>query len=144
MFNIFFLMIRRPPRSTLFPYTTLFRSIQRDLPALQNQFAYTKSIGTTDALVKFSADIATNLDDANTVAVQALLLDFSKAFDRMRPDLALEKLLSFNLNPTLVRAVHSFFDNRKQRVKYQKRLSVYDRCQIGVPQGAAETYEICR
>src|SRR3712207_8514150 len=25
-FNYFFLMIRRPPRSTLFPYTTLFRS----------------------------------------------------------------------------------------------------------------------
>src|SRR6266511_6123629 len=24
--HIFFLMIRRPPRSTLFPYTTLFRS----------------------------------------------------------------------------------------------------------------------
>src|SRR2546429_8920902 len=33
----FFLMIRRPPRSTLFPYTTLFRSflarIQAELPA---------------------------------------------------------------------------------------------------------------
>src|SRR2546428_350723 len=26
----FFLMIRRPPRSTLFPYTTLFRSYQGD------------------------------------------------------------------------------------------------------------------
>src|SRR2546430_17736783 len=25
-FSLFFLMIRRPPRSTLFPYTTLFRS----------------------------------------------------------------------------------------------------------------------
>src|SRR5256885_3269826 len=25
----FFLMIRRPPRSTLFPYTTLFRSLAR-------------------------------------------------------------------------------------------------------------------
>src|SRR5882757_10388664 len=25
-FYVFFLMIRRPPRSTLFPYTTLFRS----------------------------------------------------------------------------------------------------------------------
>src|SRR2546428_8411067 len=25
-FRFFFLMIRRPPRSTLFPYTTLFRS----------------------------------------------------------------------------------------------------------------------
>src|SRR5438876_12155607 len=27
-FSFFFLMIRRPPRSTLFPYTTLFRSNQ--------------------------------------------------------------------------------------------------------------------
>src|SRR6266581_8015472 len=26
---VFFLMIRRPPRSTLFPYTTLFRSCPR-------------------------------------------------------------------------------------------------------------------
>src|SRR2546427_12079829 len=30
----FFLMIRRPPRSTLFPYTTLFRSVFELLPAL--------------------------------------------------------------------------------------------------------------
>src|SRR5688572_33035110 len=30
LFIFFFLMIRRPPRSTLFPYTTLFRSI--DIP----------------------------------------------------------------------------------------------------------------
>src|SRR3712207_6951452 len=31
----FFLMIRRPPRSTLFPYTTLFRSLLRDRLALE-------------------------------------------------------------------------------------------------------------
>src|SRR2546422_10671387 len=32
VFLFFFLMIRRPPRSTLFPYTTLFRSrILRDI-----------------------------------------------------------------------------------------------------------------
>src|SRR2546430_8639069 len=30
--SFFFLMIRRPPRSTLFPYTTLFRSITPDSP----------------------------------------------------------------------------------------------------------------
>src|SRR3712207_8329256 len=35
MFCFFFLMIRRPPRSTLFPYTTLFRS--RGLPLLPGQ-----------------------------------------------------------------------------------------------------------
>src|SRR3712207_8900178 len=28
MLLLFFLMIRRPPRSTLFPYTTLFRSLR--------------------------------------------------------------------------------------------------------------------
>src|SRR6266496_6748508 len=30
VFDFFFLMIRRPPRSTLFPYTTLFRSKDSD------------------------------------------------------------------------------------------------------------------
>src|SRR3712207_7989931 len=37
----FFLMIRRPPRSTLFPYTTLFRSIQ----ARETCVAHGPSIG---------------------------------------------------------------------------------------------------
>src|SRR6266705_6241838 len=32
VFVFFFLMIRRPPRSTLFPYTTLFRSPPRAPP----------------------------------------------------------------------------------------------------------------
>src|SRR3712207_8162206 len=38
--SFFFLMIRRPPRSTLFPYTTLFRSVRpapRPLPAAQTE-----------------------------------------------------------------------------------------------------------
>src|SRR3712207_7284125 len=35
-FYIFFLMIRRPPRSTLFPYTTLFRS-ERALDAVRQR-----------------------------------------------------------------------------------------------------------
>src|SRR5688572_33334574 len=49
----FFLMIRRPPRSTLFPYTTLFRSRARvlgvqprhqlDIPALRAPFQDRKS-----------------------------------------------------------------------------------------------------
>src|SRR5258707_14368931 len=39
-FLFFFLMIRRPPRSTLFPYTTLFRSLDRQIAGL---FALEKS-----------------------------------------------------------------------------------------------------
>src|SRR5205085_10051809 len=33
IFYFFFLMIRRPPRSTLFPYTTLFRSRLQEIPS---------------------------------------------------------------------------------------------------------------
>src|SRR3712207_8516781 len=41
----FFLMIRRPPRSTLFPYTTLFRSRRRRQPACSNRPAWTSRRG---------------------------------------------------------------------------------------------------
>src|SRR3989442_11816614 len=34
--RFFFLMIRRPPRSTLFPYTTLFRSRIDEIPQMWN------------------------------------------------------------------------------------------------------------
>src|SRR3712207_2492332 len=34
---LFFLMIRRPPRSTLFPYTTLFRSAKGYTPTVFNE-----------------------------------------------------------------------------------------------------------
>src|SRR2546422_3169434 len=32
-------MIRRPPRSTLFPYTTLFRSLAEGLPGVESHLA---------------------------------------------------------------------------------------------------------
>src|SRR5262249_59584315 len=41
----FFLMIRRPPRSTLFPYTTLFRSLG---PAVDDQLGHAGADGGRD------------------------------------------------------------------------------------------------
>src|SRR5256885_3508889 len=40
MFVFFFLMIRRPPRSTLFPYTTLFRSTGPDLDLVTDWYVW--------------------------------------------------------------------------------------------------------
>src|SRR5205823_12688973 len=37
-FFLFFLMIRRPPRSTLFPYTTLFRSLFQGYLNIYNNY----------------------------------------------------------------------------------------------------------
>src|SRR2546429_6411419 len=47
MYVFFFLMIRRPPRSTLFPYTTLFRSLRLRVEADDHRLV---GIGLQDAL----------------------------------------------------------------------------------------------
>src|ERR1022692_799864 len=44
----FFLMIRRPPRSTLFPYTTLFRSGRTTSPPCRDGACLRKRAGTPD------------------------------------------------------------------------------------------------
>src|SRR2546427_4742783 len=41
----FFLMIRRPPRSTLFPYTTLFRSLDAALDAAKGRWERALCLG---------------------------------------------------------------------------------------------------
>src|SRR5438105_14476740 len=49
---LFFLMIRRPPRSTLFPYTTLFRSTRPgrvDVPAVAEQLDPLAEVGADPA-----------------------------------------------------------------------------------------------
>src|SRR5258708_22445662 len=60
LFVFFFLMIRRPPRSTLFPYTTLFRSNspvpipKTAKPASQAQFPSTGLRGGGGELLIFA------------------------------------------------------------------------------------------
>src|SRR5208283_6234327 len=47
LLRFFFLMIRRPPRSTLFPYTTLFRSwdiAAPDMPGIVEQ-SFARAVG---------------------------------------------------------------------------------------------------
>src|SRR5256885_9858199 len=49
----FFLMIRRPPRSTLFPYTTLFRSEELiDFEGLEQHRLQTFLRGADDAVIR--------------------------------------------------------------------------------------------
>src|SRR5205809_2746715 len=72
---LFFLMLRRPPRSTLFPYTTLFRSVR----ALLRRAARTDGRGI-DArrLLAAGADLAGGGVTAALVQVDGL----AKTLDR--------------------------------------------------------------
>src|SRR2546425_5858364 len=47
-------MIRRPPRSTLFPYTTLFRSVERDLGPVRF-VAHTTDEGVFQSLLRWKS-----------------------------------------------------------------------------------------
>src|SRR3712207_8657930 len=72
-------MIRRPPRSTLFPYTTLFRSAVGLQPHLGNQTAHQRLTGFRQALV--AADLP--VDPALEVPVRRLnRADGAAALDR--------------------------------------------------------------
>src|SRR2546430_16382765 len=61
-FVFFFLMIRRPPRSTLFPYTTLFRSAKGSQSAPQS--------GADEAGEGAEAPVAKTRHSANGVSVK--------------------------------------------------------------------------
>src|SRR2546426_5479395 len=61
----FFLMIRRPPRSTLFPYTTLFRSHVRQIARIME--------GLEDYFVQVQPDVVVVVGDVNSTLAAALV-----------------------------------------------------------------------
>src|SRR3712207_2209235 len=82
---IFFLMIRRPPRSTLFPYTTLFRSPYR-LPRRQELPVRRQQLGQGAGVVEG--------DEPDPPAQ----LSFSTISSRTRPDRKSTRLNSSHAN----------------------------------------------
>src|SRR3712207_7600377 len=78
-------MIRRPPRSTLFPYTTLFRSIQ-NLPSADQ--------ATKDDLTRLVAQLVDLLEHVPSESVG----DAAKVFKRVEADRKSTRLNSSHAN----------------------------------------------
>src|SRR3712207_8932200 len=69
----FFLMIRRPPRSTLFPYTTLFRSIVGIIKKTENYSKDNYDFKGSGVIVSSDGYIVTNnhiIKDAKEINVK--------------------------------------------------------------------------
>src|SRR5438067_10567940 len=79
LFFFFFLMIRRPPRSTLFPYTTLFRSCLRrgNFTSEGHRICMKKIVAES-----FKRPITKEQSKDTGMAMVLLLLLFSGAFKR--------------------------------------------------------------
>src|SRR3989449_7057094 len=70
LFLFFFLMIRRPPRSTLFPYTTLFRSWGRVQRNLGHAGRMIRHLPNRHGLLAAGAELGPDFGDRRVVAEQ--------------------------------------------------------------------------
>ena len=68
--------------------------------------------------------------------VAAILMDLSKAFDYLPPDLITEKLRAYGLSNDAIELIHAYLSNRKQCVKIGEHCSSFQKITKGVPQGS--------
>ncbi len=99
------------------------------------QFAYRRNRGTDDAVLTMMNFVTCHLQNSNSNA-RILFLDFTSAFNTMRVDILLERLISLGVNRCLVLWIKDFLLSRTQRVWYNGQLS--DECTVntGAPQGS--------
>src|SRR2546430_10233856 len=103
----FFLMIRRPPRSTLFPYTTLFRSLQ--VP------------GAMDVAVEFTSM-------SKTYSMPGWRIGFAVGNERIIAALARVKSYldrkSTRLNSSHSQISYAVFCLKKKKIKHTRRYAL--------------------
>ena len=72
----------------------------------------------------------------NKTQIDAILLDFAKAFDKVPHKRLLSKLTSYGITGNTHNWITSFLSNRKQRVSVNGALSDITDVTSGVPQGS--------
>ena len=66
----------------------------------------------------------------------AVLMDLSKAFDCMNHELLLAKFDAYGFGKNSIQLIHSYLNNRWQRVKINNSFSSWTELLLGVPQGS--------
>ena len=95
-----------------------------------------KNTSTEHHLVKLMDKILKLIDQhPNRSAVIATMLDWSSAFDRQDPTLAIKKFLEMDVRPALVPMLVSYLTDREMQVKYNGKYSSTHRLPGGGPQG---------
>ena len=73
--------------------------------------------------------------DTDGCSLRIVLLDFSKAFDRINLNVLITKLIDMGLRRCLIPWLCDFLSNRRQRVKLEDSISEWAQVNAGVPQG---------
>ena len=124
-------------------YSKLFESFIKDwvmADIMSNidigQFGGQGGIGTEHMMVCFLDRILQLLDsNPDKSAVIATYLDWSSAFDRQDPTLAVQKFIQIGVRPSLIPLLISYLTDRKMQVKFNGEVSKILTLIGGGPQG---------
>ena len=101
------------------------------------QFGGQSGLGTEHMLVCFIDRILKLLDaHPDKSAVIAALLDWSAAFDRQDPTIAILKFIQLGIRPALIPLLISYLSDRKMQVKFNGEISAILTLIGGGPQGS--------
>ena len=90
----------------------------------KSQFGNQKGTSTEHMVVCMMDKVLQLLDNNNTrSAVIASLIDWSSAFDRQDPTLAIEKFIKLGVRPSLVPILASYLTDRQMQVRYNNAYS---------------------
>lgn len=80
--------------------------------------------------------VVSTLDKENVAGVMLIAYDFSKAFDRLKHDVIVEKLRENDFSPSLTSWIANYLHERRQYVKLGTSVSCPLIVTSGVPQGS--------
>lgn len=100
------------------------------------QFGYRPGSSTQCAIVALHDNLTRNLDNTNTCGSVIISYDYTKAFDRLRFDLIIHRLLECRFPCQFVLWISSYLSDRKQSVRIGVHTSNAINVTSGVPQGS--------
>ena len=86
-------------------------------------------------MLQFLDKICNDFDNPNIKSLQAIYLDFEKAFDKVPHDLCIYKLNKFSISGNALKLLANYLTNRKQQVRIGAAVSSHLEVSSGVPQG---------
>ena len=98
------------------------------------QHGFRKRRSCESQLVRTKQDLAASLEVGEQI--DAILLDFSKAFDKVPHQRLAQKLSHYGIRGTLLNWIQSFLSDRSQRVLIDNHSSEPAPVTSGVPQGS--------
>ena len=98
------------------------------------QFGNIKGLSTTHCLVDLLHCPFQHAEKSKAVST-LVMTDFCKAFDHIDHMVAIQKMISFGVRPTLIRWIADFLTERTQCVRYKGVNSEWVTLKAGVPQG---------